>query len=273
VHIPLRTLTGFVVLVALLFAREWTLMPDGKLHAYFLSIGQGDTIFLVLPDGKQVLIDGGPDWTALEKLGNHMSFLDRSIDLMILTHDHADHLVSLPEVAKRYRVQAVLLSGYGSSGRYKAMEDALHKQGTKLIPAHAGRRLELGNNISMDVLWPPSEMATSLVKNQNNVSVVTKLTYGEKSMLFTGDIEEIAEATLLKTGTDLHADLLKVGHHGSRTSSTEAFLKRVAPSLAVISSGNGNSYGHPHADVVKRYDQLGIEVRRTDLEGDVEVVW
>jgi len=261
------------VMVLLLSGREWLLLPDGKFHAHFLSIGQGDTALLILPDGKQVLIDGGADWEPLEKLGKYMPFFDRTIDLLIISHDNADHLTALPEIVQRYRIGAIAISGYAGSGRHEAILSRLLSSETTIIHAHAGQIIDMGNDVTIDFLWPPSRVSASLARGFNNVSVVSRIHYQNKSILFTGDIESIAEETLVRTGADLHSDVLKVAHHGSKTSSIEAFLQKVNPSVAVISSGEDNAYGHPHGEVVDRLISFGIEVRRTDRGEDIEIVW
>lgn len=261
-----------VAILFLIGAREWTLLPDGKLHLHFLSIGQGDSTLITLPDHKQILIDGGVDWKPLEKLGAHVSFFDRSIDLLILTHDNADHLMALPEIAKRYRIRAILIGGYGASGRYTEILRRLETQGTKIVVATAGSTFTM-DDVRIEVLWPPSQAPSSLVRGFNDVSIVAKILYKNNSALFTGDIESVVEETLVRTRADLSATVLKVAHHGSRTSSTEAFLRRVHPDVAVISSGEGNRYGHPHPEIVERLQNMGIEVHRTDTEGDIEIVW
>lgn len=265
--------TLLLILLGSLSVREWQRLPDGKLHIHFLSIGQGDATLLELPDGKQVLIDGGMDWAPLEAIGKEFPFFDRSIDFLILSHDNADHLMALPEIVERYKISAVGLSGYGDSGRLELLESRLKTQGTQAITLQAGKIIDLGSGVMLEVLWPPSKVTTGLAKGFNDVSIVMAVSYQGKRILFTGDIEAIAEETLVKTGADLHADILKVAHHGSKTSSTEAFLKKVSPRLAVISNGLGNSYGHPHQEVLERYKELGIEVHRTDMQGDLEVVW
>lgn len=124
----------------------------------------------------------------------------------------------------------------------------------------------------MDVLWPPKKMPKGFAKNENNTSIVLLLRYGHHRALFTGDIEKPTEETLVRAQADLKADILKVAHHGSRTSSTESFLRAVRPSLAVISVGE-NSYGHPREEVVSRLLHMNIDVRRTDREGTIEVIW
>ncbi|MEQ1849470.1 MAG: ComEC/Rec2 family competence protein [Candidatus Peribacteraceae bacterium] len=262
-----------VLLVCLLVSREWLLLDDGRLHIRFLSIGQGDATLLTLPSGADVLIDGGMDWATLEKLPKYMSFFDRSIELVILSHDNADHLMALPEIAKRYRVDMFLTSGYGGSARYKAILERLRSQGSTILVMNAGDQLTLDDGVTLDVLWPPTKIKASVARGFNNVSLVAALEYQGKRILFTGDIEKVAEETLIRTNTNLRADILKVAHHGSKTSSIDGFLRRVNPTLAVISAGRDNSHGHPHEEVVERYQKHGIEVRRTDEEGDIEIIW
>ncbi len=253
--------------------REWKLGADGNLHIQFLAVGQGDSALMTGPKGTTVLIDGGPDWSTLEALGQYLPFLKRRIDLLVLSHPNLDHLLSFPEVLKRYSVGGIVMSGVESSlPRYRKIFDLASMHSIPIITVSAGQSIEIEEGVTMDILWPPKKMPKGFTNNENNASIVLMLRYGDRRALFTGDIEKPTEETLVRAHADLKADILKIAHHGSRTSSTEPFLRAVRPSIAVISVGE-NSYGHPRKEVISRLLRMNTDVRRTDREGTIEVIW
>jgi competence protein ComEC len=223
-----------------------------RVHVF--DVGQGDGIFLELPDGNQILVDGGPDKTILSKLASAMLPWDRSIDLLILTHPHADHLDGLFEVAKRYRIGMVLESGsLHTIPEYAEWHALLRERGVPIIVARAGQRIAASDSIVIDVLAPADSMEGKSLKNVHDAMIVVKFSYGSTSVMLMGDAEKKIEYALMRTYSDLRADVLKVGHHGSKTSTSDDFLKAVSPRYAVISVGRKNRYGHPHQDVIDRH--------------------
>jgi competence protein ComEC len=248
-------------------------VPDGHLHAYFLDVGQGDAALLVTPSGKQVLIDGGPDESALAALPRHMPFFDQSIDLLVLSHPHLDHLFSFPDILRRYRVGAILCvcQAYPSA-RYREMLDVAAAVHVPIRHPDPAQDIDLGDSVTLDVVWP-GPLTPVQAKDANNTSVVLRALYKGHAILFSGDMERKEEDAILRSGADVHADILKVPHHGSRTSSSTGMLLAVHPSLAVISAGKDNTYGHPNPDVVERYRNLGIPVKLTSRDGEIAVTW
>lgn len=249
------------------------LLPDGRVHVVFLDVGQGDSALITLPDGRQILIDGGPDWSTLEGLGKHLPFFDRHIDVLVLSHPNSDHMASFPDVLRRYSVGTLVTAGtVHDSGTYRATLSGATLRGVPLQVMHAGQTITFGDS-RIEALWPPKEMPPGFNKNSNNTSLTLRFTHGGKSVLFTGDLESIVEKTLVEAGVDLQADILKVPHHGSKSSSTMEFLLAVRPSIAVISVGGDNTYGHPNPDVLERLKAVGADIRRTDEDGDIELEW
>lgn len=241
-----------------------------NLRIIFFDIGQGDSELVEFPNGNQVLIDGGPDARVVEKLGSVMPFWDRSLDLVILTHPHVDHLAGLLEVLKRYNVGMVMEAGVNySTSEYAEWHKLLKEKGIPIIIAKRGQRIVAGTNSFFDVLAPFDDFVGKSVSNVHDAMIVSRLRYGSTTVLFTGDAEKPVEYRLLMSNTDLAADILKVGHHGSKTSTTEDFLTRVHPRFAVISVGKKNKYGHPHQGVIDRLKSFGIETLRTDENGDI----
>lgn len=237
----------------------------------FFDIGQGDAIFIEVPGGNQVLIDGGPDDAILAKLGRTLPFWDRTIDLLVLTHPHADHLDGLIEVLKRYDADIVLETGVNHSiPEYEEWRQLLKEKDVKVVVAKSGQRIRLSDSTYLDILTPFESFEGSSPKDIHDAMVVSKLVHGLTTALLMGDAEKSLEYQLLFAGANLRGDILKVGHHGSKTSSSEDFLKIVSPRFAVISVGRKNRYGHPNQEVTDRFNSLGIKIFRTDENGDVK---
>ncbi len=244
----------------------------GKLTVAFLDIGQGDAIFIEAPGGAQALIDGGPpSGKVLSELGRVMPFYDRSIDAVIATHPDQDHIGGLPEVFKRYRVGVLLEPGISSdNGDYLAMEQAGEKAGVQKILARAGMKIHLDKNTTLEIFYPDRDLPGKI--DTNRASIVARLTYGNQSFLFTGDLPQAEEEYLAeKGGAALRSNVLKFGHHGSRTSTSETFLMAVAPEYGVMSAGKDNRYGHPHKEILDLAEKYRVPVLRTDLQGRIVV--
>ena len=237
------------------------LSHDDRLRIVFFDVGQGDAIFIETPGGRQVVIDGGPDPLRLAQLlGERMRFNDRHIDIVAATHPHTDHIGGLPQALKRYDVSAILERRieYGSAPyiAWAHAVDAERAQGATVIQARPSLALTLDSGINLEVLGPPDNLLSGTASDANNASLALRLVYDEVSVLLAGDIFAQAERSLLTNGADLRSDVLKVAHHGSDTSSTPAFLDAVSPTAVIISAGADNRFGHPHADVLRRLQNL-----------------
>ncbi len=242
---------------------------NGVLTVAFLDVGQGDGIYIEAPNGNQLLLDGGGDKTVLRSLGKVMPFYDRSIDLLAVSHPHKDHLAGLDEVLQRYDVGAVLSSGMQhGTAEYKLWGHLIEVQGKQEIIARRGMKINMGGGVVLDVLLPNQDV--SQVKEVHDGMLVLQLHYGKTAVMFTGDMEEPFEKYLVAfNGATLKSDVLKVGHHGSRTSTSEAFLGYVAPTYAVISLGAKNEYGHPHKETLAILHRFQIPIFRTDERGTI----
>ncbi len=273
-------LAGLCVLGVLLGFCLFSL-PDGKLHVFVLDVGQGDAILVQTPTAEKILIDGGPNDRVLQELGKVMPFYEKTIDVVVLSHPHADHVNGLVEVLKRYRVGTVVMTGakYGYSGYTAFLEELAHK-GVRVVYAGAsmegsGRAVatdyRLGS-VVLDMLFPFDSAQGRSFENQNNGSVVLRILYGQRAFYFSGDLEIEGEEKLTASHLDLRADFFKAGHHGSRTSSSPAILNRVRPMYAAISCGVDNTFHHPHAVTLRHFQERKIATYRTDLDGIVEAV-
>lgn len=272
-----RLQSGAMIVVLLLifvpFAwREWSRTFPGGVVVHFLDVGQGDSALVVAPGGRQVLIDGGPDLSALREMGRFLPFFDRTIDVLVLSHPHLDHLAAFPEMLRRFRVRAVLMSGVVYPlARYEEMLTEMAQQQVRVLIADPSRDIALGEDLILDILYPPPLSAGNIMDDVNNVSVALRVRSGSGCVLFTGDMEEIEERTIIASGQDLRCDVLKVAHHGSKTSSSTGFLLAVRPTLAVVSVGSGNTYGHPTPFIIRRMESLGMQVRLTPREGTISL--
>ena len=229
--------------------------PDGRLTVAFLDVGQGDAIFIETPSGKQLLIDGGPDPDVLQReLGGVMPFWDRSLDMVVLTHPDADHLNGLVSVLERYDVALIAETGvespsaqYASWRRLVAVEPDAER-----LDAFMGQTLHTNDGVVISVLSPVEDVPAWTPDLRNNSGIVLRVSYGEVSFLLPADIHRHTEQALVASGTPLGATVLKAAHHGSATSSSQAFLDAVAPEVVVVSAGADNKFGHPAPEVVER---------------------
>lgn len=276
-HRPIveRVLVALVMLVVAtaLFVHESRVaapvpfVSSGELRVWFFDVGQGDAILIDTPDHRQILIDGGPSQSVLTKLGQVMPPWDRSVDAVVLTHPHLDHVAGLVSVLERYDVAAIYDGGARArTGAMDAFEMDAVAESAATRHLVAGDRFAYGD-VTIDVLAPTRPVDGAYPKDPNEASVVLLLTYHDTTLLLTGDAPDDVERDILSTVGDV--DVLKVGHHGSRTSSSAEFLDDVTPEFAIISCGVDNSYGHPHPVTLQRLDDRGIRVVRTDLDGDI----
>lgn len=242
----------------------------GILTVAFLDIGQGDAIFIEAPNGNQLLIDGGPPKVVLSALRKVMPFYDRFIDMIMVTNPDKDHMAGFIDVLESYKVGAVVEPGTsGASAEYKVFEKAVRDESAEKILARRGQTIWLDkkHGVGFQVLFPDRDISGV---GTNDGSIVGRLFYGDTSVMFTGDSPQSVEQYLVSLdGKSLKSDVLKVGHHGSRTSTSEEFVGFVSPATAVISNGKGNSYGHPHKETLDTLDKFSVKVFRTDKSGTV----
>ena len=249
---------------------------DGRLHVYFLDVGQGDSVLIVTPEGRQVLVDGGPGpLGAARAVGSKTSLWDRDLDMVVLTHPDEDHFRGLVEVLERYAVDFVLQgSGVSENPLYLEWEKAVEGEETRRVTAVQGQAISLGGATWIYVLNPPEVPVRATGSDKNNNAIVLRLVHGKVSFLLTADIEARAEELLLREGLSLRSSVLKVAHHGSKTSTTPRFLAAVSPAAAVISAGADNCYGHPYAGVTRRLQSMpgGDRTYLTSERGDIEFI-
>jgi competence protein ComEC len=273
---------ALAVLLALLlwhpFAPE---IVRNTLEMSVVDVGQGDSILMAFPDGKLMLVDGGGIPTFGKRAPAQMDIgedvvspylWDRSIgriDVMVCTHAHADHIGGLPALLENFHARELWTGANSDNPAWDALRDRARSEGVRIVPLHRGQHFSYGG-AELEVLAPSVDYVAKEAPH-NNDSLAFRVTLGRHSFLLSGDIERQVEAELVAEGLLHKTDVLKVPHHGSKTSSTAAFLDLLQPAFAVMSAGFENSYGHPHAEVLERYAERQACVLRTDLDGLVTV--
>ncbi len=263
-------ITSFTILFVACFGFQTfdstgsTLNTNKQLRVWFFDVGQGDAVFIQTPDNKQILIDGGPGEAVLSKLGAVMPFWDRSIDMIISTHPHSDHISGLIEVLDRYQIDQVVMTGVNYRSSYL---DAFEERVGQVTIVDDSMDLGYG----LRAVFPDQSFENENIDEVNETSIVIELAHGETVILFTGDMYQEQEAEVLRNVSN-QIDVLKVPHHGSISSSSVRFLELLDIETAVITVGEDNSYGHPHPVVLQRLQDQNIQIWRTDLDADVLLI-
>lgn len=261
---------AFLLLVANIFIFYFAWQESHKGFTFaMLDVGQGDALFIESPAGTQILIDGGPPKKILNQLLQVMSPFDRTIDAILITNPDQDHIAGFLDVLKTYKVGKVFESGTLTDSKiYQNLKNELKINNVPSILAKRGMKLDLGRGVKIDILFPDRDVASWAT---NDGSIVARLSYGDINIMLTGDATIKTEKIILSENVknQLQSSILKVGHHGSRTSSSEEFIKIVSPKYAFISDGKNNKYGHPHQDTLDALSSLGVKIFRTDLLGAI----
>lgn len=253
---------SFLIWKSIFFGRDFK-----NLELYFLDVGQGDSQLVVLPGNVKLLIDGGPDSKVLSSLSNILVPTDRYIDLVILTHPQLDHFGGLIDVVKNYQIGAFVSNGRKSpTGAYKNLRESLMQNNIPYVTLSEGDRIKYKDYI-FEILAP--SQSNLLSRELNDTALVMLLKSPDLTALYTGDAGFNVENELMKKH-DLNADILKVGHHGSKYASGNEFLNKVSPKISAIGVGK-NSYGHPTKEVLSRLANVGSLVFRTDQDGTIKV--
>lgn len=271
---------GFTILVLLAVTVViWVSIAQtssgGELRVTFLDIGQGDAIFIQTPSGAQMLIDGGKNRAVIRELGKVIPLFDRSIDVVLATHPDSDHIGGLPDVLKRYSVgivvQSSVLDPEGTDAQaFDAAVAREENEGGVQLVAERGQVIDLGGGVTFEILFPDRFIPQV---ETNTGSIVGRLVYGDTSFMLTGDSpDDIEKYLILLDAEGLHSNVLKAGHHGSRTSSSLQFVGFVSPEYAVFSRGCDNSYGHPHEEPVAVFAKLQVQTFDTCTDGAVTFV-
>lgn len=266
--LPEYVLGGLVITACLAWIAVFHFQNQSYLTVAFLDVGQGDAIFIEAPNGNQILIDGGPSKKVLSELSKVVPFYDRSIDALILTHPHQDHIGGLIEVFKRYDIDYAFGSGSPyPSAEYKEWKDLVSGGEARNITVSRGMKIKIGENLWLEFLLPKADKNCG-DDDIHDCMVVSKLTYSNVCFMFTGDMERNLEFNILKD--DIDCDVLKIGHHGSKTSTSDALLAAVSPAFTIIQSGKDNRYGHPHEIILNKLQATGVSILRNDQIGIIK---
>lgn len=272
--IKLLTIISLII-VAILFAFTFIKITfytyeeadtTGKLVIHYINVGQGDSM-LLQSNGKNLLIDAGPR----SNKDNLLKYLKKTgikkLDYIVATHPHEDHIGAMRYVIDKYGVKEKMFAPkkISATASYKEMVKAISNANKKIIVAKAGVSFTLGDAVFCEMLAPSSNS----YDNTNDYSAVIKVTFGKTSFLFTGDAEKTSEREILENNPGINVDVLKIGHHGSMTSTTDNFLEAVSPRIAIISCGNNNEYGHPHDGTLQKLKENNITIFRTDFDGNI----
>ncbi len=239
---------------------------DGNLHVFYLDVNQADSALIILPNGDSMLIDAGNAEDGAKIIKKIKSLGLDTVDYLIATHPHADHIGGMEKVVRAFDIGKIYMTNAQTNTKtFENLLLAIKEKGKNITRAKAGVEIFSEENISAHFVAPNADFYDDL----NNYSAVMKLTYGQNSFLFTGDAEKLSEDQIRH---NIKCDVLKVGHHGSSSSTTSNFLKKTEPQYAVISCGSDNSYGHPHDQVMERLEREKIKIYRTDRNGTIEAV-
>lgn len=240
----------------------------GTLRVAFLDVGQGDSILIESPVGNQILIDGGPNGKVLESLGKEIPFYDRTIDAVFATHPDKDHINGLVDILKKYKVNEYFDNGAtAETATDKELKQEVADEKIKYELARSGELIDIGGGAYLAIISPSSEPAGS---DTNRYSIVAKLIFGGTTFMLTGDAPtDIEDNLAMAYGAGLKSDVLKVAHHGSKNSLSEAFLSATAPEYSIISAGLNNSYGHPHKEVMDFLQSINTNILKTMDMGSI----
>lgn len=265
-------LTFFIAVVALsagwfYFHLTW----PTAVEVTIFDVGQGDAIGIRTPSGQNVIIDGGPNNKLVQKVGTWLPLYDRQIDAILITHPHDDHLIGFVEILKRYEVKMILSSlNDADNVNFKEIRKIASEKNIPWYLVKLGNKLDLGDGVIWEMDGP---ITAEFDETENNESVISVLRYGNECMVFSGDAEEKEEQEILdQKVSNLDCDILKAGHHGSNTSSSDEWLQAVAPKYVLVSVGVNNVYKHPSLRTVTRLERAGARVMRTDEVGDIRVL-
>jgi competence protein ComEC len=276
----------FFVWVSISVVNQW---PDDYSHIIFCDVGQGDSILITHKD-QQILVDGGPDEKVISCLEENMPFWDKSIDFLVITHMDEDHIGGLPSVLSRYSVNTILKNiSSKETAVFEAIEASVSRKslkGASISTSYLGQQFMLGDSIKSIIISPQTgytettlsdgshifEQKIDEKNSENDLSIGIFVEFDDVKLLLTGDIEKPGELAVIESGMTEPTNIIKVGHHGSKSSSTRQFISIFRPEVAVISSGKNNQYNHPFPQVIELFDEFGVDIYRTDSQETIEFV-
>lgn len=264
-----------ILTVVLVFGNlvVWLSVGTSKVKEFsirFYDVGQGDSALIQTPEGYNILVDGGPNNKVSEYLNRDLPVNDRELDLVILTHPQSDHMFGLINVVKNFRVKKIITTNAtNTTSEYKLWIDTVKNRDLNLNFAKAGDSVSLADNVTLKFNWPADTIEKKGETDINTASVVLTVSYNNLDILMTGDADMQVQPYI---DASKEVEVLKVPHHGSKTSVKDDFLKKINPKVSVISVGKSNHYGHPNPLLLSQLEKIKTEVLRTDIRGTIKIV-
>lgn len=269
-----RIIVALGILLGLIYIsyNYYCYQKNNNLEVSFIDVGQGDAIFIKTPEKHQILIDFGSG-QGINDLNKKIPWWNKKIDLIIITHPHDDHIIGLIQIIKNYKVRNIMYTGiiFDSPAYLELLKEIERKNISLLIP-QKNQSIKLGKDCNLDILFPWESFLNKEIDNLNNSSIISQLSCQNSKFLFMGDAEIEVENEILKKEINIKSNVLKIGHHGSITSSQQEFLEKVDPQIAIIMVGKNNKFNHPSLRVLKRLEKLKIKTFRTDLDGTITII-
>lgn len=269
-----RIIVALGILLGLIYIsyNYYCYQKNNNLEVSFIDVGQGDAIFIKTPEKHQILIDFGSG-QGINDLNKKIPWWNKKIDLIMITHPHDDHIIGLIQIIKNYKIKNIMYTGivYDSSAYLELLEE-IEKKNISLLVPQKNQSIKLGKNCDLNIIFPWENFYNKEIDNLNNSSIISQLNCKNSRFLFMGDAEEEVENKLLEENMDIKSDILKIGHHGSITSSQQEFLEKIAPQMAIIMVGKNNKFNHPSLRILKRLEKLKIKTLRTDLNGTITII-
>lgn len=262
----------FLLIIFIVFLNYYLKIRNNKnLNIFFLDSGQADTILIKTPEEQNIIIDLGSK-DGLKDVGRQIFWWDRKIDILIITHPHDDHVLAIPQLIDKYKINKIIFTGiiYDSPIYEEIIKKTQNKKIKLLIP-QINQKILLGESCELDFLYPLESLKDKKIENINNSSIVNRLKYKNNYFLFMGDSEIDIEEKLLEKNYELKSDVLKVGHHGSISSSHQEFIKKINPKISIIMVGKNNKFNHPSLRTLNKLQKIGSLIFRTDLNGDINI--
>lgn len=262
----------FLIIILYLLKIYYQEKNNDELLVSFIDSGQADSILIKTPYQQNIIIDLGSN-KGLKDLNKKISWWNKTIELIIITHPHDDHILGIISLLKKYQVKKIMYTGIlHESPAYLELLNFIQEKNIPLLIPVENQIISFGEDCFLKILFPWESFQEKEIENLNNSSIVSQLNCNNSKFLFTGDAEIEVENEILKKNLDIKSDVLKVGHHGSITSSQEIFLKKIDPQIAIIMVGEGNKFNHPSLRTIKKLEKLKIKTFRTDLHGTIDII-